>query len=368
MVFGYNALGRFGATQGASSAVVTGLDYRSFTPPFGGSAGLGRMFNEQVAGQISWLIPATVVAIAILLWLKQQRALTIFLAGWFATFFLMLSLVAGMHQFYVSSLAIPMVLLVTMAMAASFKAQKQWLLLLIVAPTVIWSNGMAQLYPGYFTALPYLQALLFAAVVAMVLFANDNLKKYWYRTLTSGVAAAAIALTPLAWSVDAINHPSAINPVAGPNTGGFGGPGGPAGGGRPGMQLPNFGAQDNSQLINYLQSNRANAEYLVATFGAQSAASITTATGDKVLPIGGFDGQDPAPTLAEFKSLVAKGKLRFVLGGNGSGMGPGRGPGSVGNDRDDSSIGASIQEWVASNCPLDQNAPGNQSVYVCSAN
>ncbi|MEI6591339.1 MAG: glycosyltransferase family 39 protein, partial [Actinomycetes bacterium] len=151
MVFGYNALGRFAVTAGANSATMTGLDYRSFTPPFGGSAGIGRLFNPQVAGQISWLIPATVVAIILLFWLKQKRALTIFLGSWFVVFFAMFSAVAGMHQFYVSSLAIPMSLLIAMAIGASIKQNKAWLVLLLAAPTVIWSAGMAQLYPDYFT-------------------------------------------------------------------------------------------------------------------------------------------------------------------------------------------------------------------------
>jgi 4-amino-4-deoxy-L-arabinose transferase-like glycosyltransferase len=380
MVFGYNALGRFSATQSTASSTVTGLDYRSFTPPFGGTAGLGRMFNQQVAGQISWLIPAVVAALVILLWLKQQRALTIFLGTWFVTFFLMFSLVAGMHQFYVASLAIPMVLLVAMAVASAFKAQKPWLVLVVAAPTVIWSNAMSQLYPGYFAALPYVQAGLLVVACALVLFSSEAAGRHWYRTLTSAVAAAAMVVTPLAWSVDVINHPSSINPAAGPTSlqfggggfgGGFGGgmrqgggfnPSGGTGGpgaGAPGGGLGGFGAQDNSTLIKYLQANRGNAKYLLVTFGAQTAASFTTATGDNILPVGGFDGQDPAPTLAQFKAMVAKGEIKYVMtGGNGGGFG---GPGG----QSSSGTGSAIQTWVTSNCQIDSNAPGSSTLYVC---
>ncbi|MEN9753406.1 MAG: hypothetical protein RL670_1097 [Actinomycetota bacterium] len=372
MVFGYNALGRFSATKVSGSSSVTGLDYRSFTPPFGGSAGFGRLFNQQVAGQISWLIPAVIAAIVILLWLKQQRALTIFLASWFATFFVMFSLVAGMHQFYVASLAIPMALLVAMAIAAAFKAQKSWLILVVAAPTVIWSNAMSQLYPGYFGALPYVQSGLLIVAAALILFTDEMASKHRYRTLISGVAAAALVGTPLAWSVDAVNHPSSINPVAGPTSlqfgGGFGGgpnggmrPGGP-GAGAPGGGFGGFGAQDNSTLIKYLQDSLGGAKYLLVTFGAQSAASFTTATGDNILPVGGFDGQDPAPTLAQFKAMVAKGEIKYVMtGGNGGGPG---GPGGRGGQAS-TGTSSSIQDWVTSNCQLDSNAPGNATLYVC---
>ena len=58
----------------------------------------------------------------------------------------------------------------------------------------------------------------------------------------------------------------------------------------------------------------------------QSSAPIIITTGDPVLTIGGFNGGDPAPTLAQFEQLVAQGKVRYVLiqtGGGGGGTGRG---------------------------------------------
>ena len=371
MVFGYNALGRFSSTSAASSSTVTGLDYRSFTPPFGGSAGLGRLFNTQVAGQISWLIPAAVVAIILLFWLKHARALTIFLTGWFVTFFMMFSLVAGMHQFYVSSLAIPMALLIVMAGSALVKAGKPWLLLWMAVPTVIWSNAMAQLYSGYFSSLPFVQAGLLVVGIALLLFSGELSSKRWHLPAVSVLTVAAMTLTPMAWSADVVNHPSSINPAAGPDSlqmgggrlgggqmpGPNGGMGGPNGAGNMGGAPGGFGQQDNATLIAYLKTNRGSAKFLLATFGAQSAAAFITATGDNVLPIGGFDGSDPAPTLKQFKALVASGDVKYVLA---SGQGGGRGP-------NQQSGGSSIQRWVESNCTLDANAPSGSQLYVCSA-
>ncbi|KUM84877.1 MULTISPECIES: ArnT family glycosyltransferase [Streptomyces] len=60
LVVGYNGLGRvFGSSDG-SSQTMGGMG-----GGFGGSAGLGRMFNTQVGGQISWLLPACAVALAL---------------------------------------------------------------------------------------------------------------------------------------------------------------------------------------------------------------------------------------------------------------------------------------------------------------
>jgi len=122
--------------------------------------------------------------------------------------------------------------------------------------------------------------------------------------------------------------------------------------------LPNgfqpFGQQANSELIKYLDENRNGSKYLLATFGAQAAAGFITATGEPVLPIGGFDGQDPTPTLNEFKALINNGDLRFVqLGG-----------GMFGRDNKNGSN--LISNWVTANCTLDAKAPVSGSLYICA--
>jgi hypothetical protein len=73
-----------------------------------------------------------------------------------------------------------------------------------------------------------------------------------------------------------------------------------------------------------------------------------------VLPIGGFDGQDPTPTLDEFKAMIKNGELRYVQVGGGMG-GPGNNEGS-----------SEISTWVTANCTLDANAPVSGSLYLCT--
>jgi len=59
------------------------------------------------------------------------------------------------------------------------------------------------------------------------------------------------------------------------------------------------------------------------------------------MPIGGFNGSDPSPTLAQFQALVADGEIHwFIAGGGGMGGGAG-GAGGSGS-------AAEIQEWVTS--------------------
>jgi hypothetical protein len=57
---------------------------------------------------------------------------------------------------------------------------------------------------------------------------------------------------------------------------------------------------------------------VAATVGANDAAGYQLAGGDPVMAIGGFNGSDPSPTLAQFQRYVAEGKIHcFVAGGQG---------------------------------------------------
>ena len=58
------------------------------------------------------------------------------------------------------------------------------------------------------------------------------------------------------------------------------------------------------------------------------------------MPIGGFNGSDPSPTLAQFKALVAQGKIHYFIAGGG-GFGGGRSNGG-------SSDSSAISSWVQS--------------------
>src|SRR5581483_9927422 len=73
-------------------------------------------------------------------------------------------------------------------------------------------------------------------------------------------------------------------------------------------------------LVALLEREAGAYRWVAATVGANSAAGIQLAAREPVLAIGGFNGTDPAPTLAQFRSLVAAGKIHwFLRGGRGFG-------------------------------------------------
>jgi 4-amino-4-deoxy-L-arabinose transferase-like glycosyltransferase len=91
-----------------------------------------------------------------------------------------------------------------------------------------------------------------------------------------------------------------------------------------------------------------------AAIGSNSAAGVQLATGDPVMAIGGFNGSDPAPTLAQFQQLVAEGRIHYFLGG-------GRMGGSMGG----SDAARQISAWVQDN--FTATTVGGATVYDLTA-
>ncbi|MGW8490414.1 ArnT family glycosyltransferase [Streptomyces sp. NPDC055886] len=111
------------------------------------------------------------------------------------------------------------------------------------------------------------------------------------------------------------------------------------GGGGGGMGGLLNGATVDAEAKALLTKDADDYTWVAAAVGAQNAASYQLATGDPVMAIGGFNGSDPSPTLAQFKKYVAEGRIHYFVSGGGMGGGPG------------GSSGASsrISSWVTEN-------------------
>ncbi|WP_411151749.1 ArnT family glycosyltransferase [Streptomyces sp. A30] len=102
--------------------------------------------------------------------------------------------------------------------------------------------------------------------------------------------------------------------------GGRTGDGGTGGGGGMGGLLNGATVTDEAKKL--LETDADQYTWAAAAIGAQNAASYQLSTGDPVMAIGGFNGTDPSPTLAQFKQYVTDGKIHyFISSGTGGGMG-----------------------------------------------
>ena len=93
---------------------------------------------------------------------------------------------------------------------------------------------------------------------------------------------------------------------------------------------------------------------MAAAIGANNRAGYQLATSLPVMAIGGVNGTDPTPTLAQFEGDVAAGKIHYFIAG---------GSGGPGNST--SSVATAITGWVAQH--FTAQTVGGVTVYDLTA-
>jgi 4-amino-4-deoxy-L-arabinose transferase-like glycosyltransferase len=382
LTFGYNGLGRITGNEVGSvtggGAAQTGR---------WGQTGITRMFDGAIGGQIAWLIPAALVAIVAGLWVTRpaartdrQRASLLVWGGWLVVTALTFSYMAGIfHEYYTVALAPPIAALVGIGAYFLWRHRSTWAARIAVAVVVLASAlwavallGRAGTWNAWLRP-PVLVGGVAAAVGLLVAFHRRA-----RLALVAGSAAAMVLLAgPAAWSLQTVATPHSGSLVtAGPtvDSGGAGGrPGGftagglPPGGtvagqdgatrparpGRDGAQNQGPGAgtftgpgggpggllngsEPSAALTALLLENADEYTWVAAAAGANNASGYQLATERPVLAVGGFNGSDPFPTLADFQRMVGDGEIHWFISGGGIGA-------PNGGSRDSSEIAA----WVA---------------------
>jgi len=354
MVFGYNGLERFDVRVPGAIASGPGV---MVAPSARQSAGLG-LLGSQFGPQIGWLFPLSLLALVagLVAWRRAGRADPV-RAGfvmwgvWLATFGVVLSeMGVVLHTAYVASLAPPVAALSGAGIVMFWRwyraGERRGLLLpLAVAMELVWAVYLWSSYPGF---LPWARwaAIVVGAAATMALTAawprggrdrrargapsaragardragGGGRGRLAVAGLMAGVAALLVA--PAAWALSVLDPAyagSSFDATAGP--GGAGPLTGPL---RVTVTLD--GPQ--RRIYAYVTAHRGGARYLMAVQSPFEASPYIVATGQEVLPIGGFSGFAPAPTLDRIRQLVSGGELRFFLLGGGQAGAAGRNSGT----------------------------------------
>ncbi|AXE86089.1 glycosyltransferase family 39 protein [Streptomyces sp. Go-475] len=261
LIMGYNGLGRILGGDGNGGGGGGG--------GFSGTAGLGRMFNDILGGQISWLLPFAGVALAGGLVLcgraprtDPTRAALVLWGGWTALHYLTFALAEGtMHPYYTTALAPGVAALCGgggVMLLRAFRADRRWLwvLPLGLGVTAVWAVVLLRRASGWNTWLwPSVLVVMALAIAGLFVFRSGT-SGLRLRLLGVSVAAAVVAAVAgpaaYAWSVPSSGAGGGMggtNPTAGPSTGsGFGGPGGGGGrGGTGGRGFPGGGMPPGAQ-------------------------------------------------------------------------------------------------------------------------
>ncbi|MDQ0600589.1 4-amino-4-deoxy-L-arabinose transferase-like glycosyltransferase [Streptomyces canus] len=405
LTFGYNGLGRL---NGEETGSVGGGGGNTGTGQWG-ETGWDRMFNSEIGGQISWLLPAALILLVAGLVATRKLKRTSVTRGSFLVWggsllitMVVFSYMAGIfHQYYTVALAPYLAAVIGMGSTLLWERRKDiWASLTLAAAVVAsaaWGYVLLNRTPDYLPWLKWL-VLIGGLVSALGLVFAGRINRQLALAAASVGLAASLA-GPTAYTVSTLQegHTGSIvtaGPAGASMMGGRGGPGGGGGmgGGMPGQNQQNGNTQGQGQqggngngfpgggmpgqngnsngngnsqggqsqqqgqgrqnggmpggttgegggmgggvggLLNgatvsdeakkLLETDSGDYTWVAAAIGAQNAASYQLSTGEPVMAIGGFNGTDPSPTLAQFKEYVADGKVHyFISSGSGGGMG-----------------------------------------------
>ncbi|MFD4671189.1 ArnT family glycosyltransferase [Lentzea sp. NPDC058450] len=335
LAIGYNGLGRiFGnAGPGGGGGGMGG----NGNIGFGGSTGIGRLFGASMGPEISWLLPAALIGLVAGLWFLRRaprtdrtRAALVLWGGWLLVSGAVFSFMSGItHPYYTVALAPAIAALVGITARELWRGRGHFparmALTAMVAATGVWGYILLDRTPDW---APWVRWLLLAVTAVAVLALVFGLDRRWVAGVL--VAATLLGTSGYAVATAATTHSGSI-PLSGPRS---------QQGGGMGMG----GGTSSSEVVQLLKAT--DTEWAAATTGAQSAAGLQLASGRSVIAIGGWNGSDPAPTLDEFKQLVADGKVRYYVEG-------GRGGGPGGSNE--------IGEWVAAT--FTATTVGGQTLY-----
>ncbi|WP_443041953.1 glycosyltransferase family 39 protein [Streptomyces sp. B21-106] len=333
LIMGYNGLGRVLGGEGNGGGGGGG------GATFAGTAGIGRMFNDVLGGQISWLIPFAGVALVAGLVrcgraprTDATRAALVMWGGWLVLHYLTFAMAEGtMHPYYTTALAPGIAALCGgggVLLWRAFRggdARWSWVLPAGLAVTGVWAVLLLRRATGWNTWLwPAVGVVTVLALVGLFVLRSAT-SGTRLRLLGVSVAAALVAglAGPTAYAASPAFGSSGgmmggTNPTAGPSTGG--GMGGPGGGGRggfgggggngggPGGQMPG-GTQQGGQVGGE------------APGGGNAETAPGGGTGE--LPQGGGAGEFPGGSQRGENGTAPGGAAGGAPGGMGGGGGMG---------------------------------------------
>ncbi|WP_367765201.1 ArnT family glycosyltransferase [Arthrobacter sp. HS15c] len=289
-------------------------------------AGLFRLLNTNFFQEAGWLLAAGLLSC---LWIvvawrnlsdsPTRRATLIISVTWFLTTYFMLSFMGdGIHTYYTATLAPPLALIIGLGIESLLSLKSKLWARLMASFTVLSGSLIAwalmNAAEGWHLGLT--TTILTAGLAGAVLLAVKP-PANWINVLACALSAVGLIAAPLATALytTTVAH-SGSNPLSGPAT-------------KSASSISRFLESvsqhepawaydmgfgfDPGPHLTALARDTDSCTWGAATYPSQSAAKLQLATSRAVLPLGGFAGTDPAPTLAEFQQIVERGDICFLI-------------------------------------------------------
>ncbi|MBJ7464781.1 MAG: glycosyltransferase family 39 protein [Mycolicibacterium sp.] len=299
LALGYNGVGRL---TGAETGGLGNLNF---------DVGWGRLLGNGMGADIGWLLPAALICAGAGFVLTRRaprtdptRAALIIWAGWLVVTAAVFSYANGIvHSYYTVALAPAIAACLGIGSELLWRNRNRPPAATALAATVLVTITLAVVLlarrPDW---MPWLRpSIAVVGVTAAALLLVSGRLPRPLESLVAVLAATAVLAGPVAYSVAtaAAPHRGAI-PMVGPSRGDFG---------------PAFldAPEPAPELTALLTDGAAGYTWPAAVVGSNNAAGYQLAAGVPVMAVGGFNGTDPAPTLDEFRGLVADGRIHYFI-------------------------------------------------------
>jgi len=337
LVFGYNGLAR-----------LWGEDFSYYLGP----PAPWRLFNEKLAGQVSWLLPLALVSLLLSTWQvrltqdSRRRQSLLLWSVWLIPQLIYFSISIFYHTYYLATLA------PTIAALTGIGAEALWSMWQSAGWRRAWI-GVALLGCGIvqafiLSAYPAWGRWLIPAVMGLCLAVTVLLALSWRFERAASLRFARIAfvggilalhVAPTVWAIiPVITCTNMTLPIAGPQP----------------VECRPFTIRPflDRDLVAYLEQHRQGARFMAATYSLGIAELGILETGEPFMALGGYRGRDPILTIDEFAQLVAEGNVRFFL--------------SLEKDEEQWPSQAATRRWVEDHCPISAlQSPGVQVRGPC---
>jgi 4-amino-4-deoxy-L-arabinose transferase-like glycosyltransferase len=303
-VFVYNGFGRL--DQASPNQLLT----KSIGLALGSApASWHRLLSGSNGRDTAWLIPAALIALAACVLVSRRRDDRLLRAGtalwgmWLVVLLVVFSVSTTVNPYYTAALSPAIAALLGMGGALAWQHRGSPAVRRVVAATVAVTCGYAiWLLPqhgvGLPSGLPVAVGILGVASIAALLLPV----RVWTRA--GAIALAAVALV----AVPAVASISVVAKRFGP----FDTPFESVAASDFARALGGVGRQTEPLLVPLENANRGLPD-LMATQTSAVAAPFIYDSGREVLPIGGFTGTIPEPSLRALRSMVAKGDFHIVI-------------------------------------------------------
>jgi 4-amino-4-deoxy-L-arabinose transferase-like glycosyltransferase len=326
-----------------------------------GDPGPLRLLNAQLGGQIGWLLGLAVVGLVAASWhswqgrphlpLSRREDQALLLWGvWLVSLVMFFSVAGDWDPHYLAMLSPAVAALVGVGLVTLWDdyrspARRGWLMpLTLVATAGIQLHILAH-YPEWSRWLGPTIVILNLGAAASLVVARlaPQLKGGGLPLGAISLGVGSLLLAPTIWAVSTVWYGAETrSPTAGPQA-------------KPSETSNRFGSEGSEvdPLVENLEANQGDTEYLVAAIRSRIASPIILNTDEPVISLGGFNGADPVFSNERPAGLVREGAVRYFL--------------IEGWDREEKSV-----RWITENCEHVRQEMGQWSdstvlLYDCSA-